>query len=254
MEDGLDDHIDDFEASILEQAEKRHAQDYIDYHNELSGNEVGRIARFLSADARALLIEKRTGRNPNGLSALDMMLLSSPEYAQAYQSTMNALEEAESATERALDKLESKLVNAKTSLQSTLDNAAELADGTKVFLDKDNKFRKINGDILDDGLATQIELQGNELSYETYADQKKSVQAIEDTIYEVRIYQTDVLGNASAELRDSNAQPKTLDEIEAVRLEIADQMPDAVLLELQQSEVSQKPSNNSAFTIAEPNL
>lgn len=247
----MDNQINDFEDSILEQAETRRVQDFDDLQNELAGNEVGRIMRFLSADARAYLIEKRTGKNPNGLSALEMMLLSSPEYARAYEGAMNALEDTESATELALDKLEAKLVNTKSNLQSTLDTAAELADGTKVFLDKGNKFRKENGDAIDVGLAAQIELQGDEPTYETYLNQKKSVQALENTIYEVRVYQTDVLGNARADLTDSN-NPKSIEEIKAIEKDVEQRMPQAVRSELQQEAVEQKITNTKSFAVSEP--
>ncbi|MBL1419286.1 MAG: hypothetical protein COC24_002130 [Alphaproteobacteria bacterium] len=249
----MDNQINDFEDSILEQAEKRRVQDFDDLQNELGGNDVGRIMRFLSADARAHLIEKRTGKNLNGLNALEIMLLTNPEYARAYEGAMNALEDAEFATERALIKLEAKLETAKAGLQLSLDNAAELTDGTKVFSDKGNKFKNENGDIIDDDLATQIELQGNEPSYETYSEDKNSVQMLENSIYEVRVYQTDVLGNARARLSNTTS-PESKENVMDIKDNIRSQRPELVRLEMQNEDLSKTIQNAQHFEISEPQI
>lgn len=244
-------NIDDFENNILEQVEKRRLQNFDDLQNEMGGNEVGRIMRFLSADAQANLSEKKIGKNANGLSALDIILLSNHEYYEAYEGAMNTLEKAESATERALDKLEIRVERAKTDLQSTLHKAAELSDGTLVFLDKDNKFRSENGEIIDDELAAKVELQGTEPAYETYLAQKSLLHALENSIYEVRVYQTDVLGNARSDLTDTN-NPKSIEEIEAIENDVQQRMLEAVRSELQQETMEQKISNSKSFTVSEP--
>ncbi len=68
------DYTDEFDEIENSAAERRRIQDFDDLQNEISGNDVGRISRFLSPEALLLLKEKRNGTSSSVMSALDLML------------------------------------------------------------------------------------------------------------------------------------------------------------------------------------
>ena len=74
----MDNSTTEFDEIENTAADKRRAQDFDDLQNELSGNNVGRIARFLSPEAHALLMEKRNGKQSAVMTALELALMKTP--------------------------------------------------------------------------------------------------------------------------------------------------------------------------------
>ncbi|PCJ06660.1 MAG: hypothetical protein COB16_13095 [Rhodobacteraceae bacterium] len=65
---------EEYEISLAERF-KRHAQDFDDLQNEMAGNDVGRISRFLSGEDRGLKgAEKRRAKWERTLSNLQIMM------------------------------------------------------------------------------------------------------------------------------------------------------------------------------------
>lgn len=223
QEGGLDNQSDNFTDITRAQLDKRRAQDFDDLQNELAGNEVGRIPRFLSPEARDILL-KKNGKKSSALSALDLMLLNDPAYAQAYNDTMDFLGRAERVAEQGLSKLETQLAKAEADLKSTLDSAAALPDGRKVFRDIDGKVWDEDQNPVDQATADKVEWRGSEPNNETYLKQKKQVQDLKESIHEIRVYQTDVLGKAREELMDRN-NPVTKERMKEIKEEISGLSP-----------------------------
>lgn len=253
-EGGLDNQSDSFEVITKAQSERRRAQDFDDLHNEMSGVDVGRIPRFLSQEARALLQEKRNGKSSRRMSALDIMMLSDPVYAQAYNDTMDFLGRAERVAEQGLSKLETQLAKAESDLKSTLDSAAALPDGRKVFRDIDGKVWDGDQNPVDQATADKIEWRGSEPTNETYLKQKKQVQDLKESIHEIRVYQTDVLGSAREKLMD-RANPKTIDELKSIKERMKELAPTSLQSGLEgKQDVIVTKDMSSNFSIAEPDL
>ena len=240
----MDNNTDDFDKIETAAAEKRRMQDFDDLQNELSGNEVGRVSRFLSPEARAALIAKRNGSSTSALSALDVLLLNDPVYAQAYSDTMGALENAEQATARALDKAITNVEKSEAALADTLERAARLPNGTQVFRNGQSQVWTEDDIRVDDDQADAIEWRGNEPSREAYLEQRNESQNAKAAVTEILTYQTDVLGRIRDKMSDAD-KPATTDDMEKFQAEIRENQPAPV-----QNDIAQINTNNLAETTA----
>lgn len=249
----MDNSTTEFDKIKNAAAEKRRVQDFDDLQNELSGNDVGRIQRFLSPEARALLTDKRNGKQSAAMTALDLMLLDNPHYAEIYHHAMDKMADYENATERALVKLEAKLSDAEADIENTLDHAATLPDGRKVFRDADGQVWDEHQNLIDEATAASIEWQGSEPSYETYLGQRHRAQELRDSIHDVRVYQTDVLGVLRDKMTNPD-HPMSADEIKKEIEEAEARMPKAVEAEMPKSSIKPPIPATQSFDIETPDL
>jgi hypothetical protein len=84
-------HSDEFNEIAGVQRERARQQDLEDFNNECSGNETGRMQRFLSREAFEDARAAKTGksRSSGKLSALDILLLNDPDYARMHQAAID---------------------------------------------------------------------------------------------------------------------------------------------------------------------
>ena len=239
---------DDFKHSLKRIAETRRQQDLDDYNHEISGIDVGRIGRFLSPEARLLLIEQRTGKASKRLTALDLALLNNTQYAKIYTRAMDELQTAEQATESALEKALKQSDHLKTQLSKTMHKAKALPSGSKVFKDKHGTVWSENNKIIEEDEAEEIEWSGTEPSYETYLVLQQELEAIEQEITSIREYQTDVLGSIRGDLTDTD-EPKSADDIEKYRNKIKELMPKAVIQEMPSTEMKVEASKTADISL-----
>ncbi len=261
------DYQDEFDRIEDAAADRRRQQNFDDLQNELSGNDVGRISRFLSPEARALIAETRNGKKSGKLSALDLALMNNTQFAKAYGIAMETLAEAEDVTERVLHRLETQLSDLGVQLkdtqakyQNSLDIAATLDDGTKIFRDADGRVWDEHGALVDDAIAASVEWTGLELSREMYLQQRKalddlsnSIKEVKDSIHEIRVYQTDVLGNVRAELSDAN-HSGLVEDVNAAKDRIINRMPASLRDEYKPKAPELEADTTLTFSVAEPNL
>lgn len=240
----------DFELINKRQAEARRLQDLADYNHEISGVDVGRIGRFLSPEARLLLIEQRTRKASKRLTALDLALLNNAHYAKIYTQAMDELQTAEQATESALEKALKQSDHLKTQLSKTMHKAKALPSGSKVFKDKHGTFWSENNKVIEQDEAEEIEWTGTEPSYETYLNLQFELEATEQKITSIREYQTDVLGSIRGDLTDTD-EPKSANEIEKYRAKIKELMPKAVKQEIPSTEMKVEPSKTADISLPE---
>ncbi len=146
---------------------------------------------------------------------------------------MDKLADYENATERALGKLETQLSNAEADIQNSLDHTITLPDGRKIFRDADGQVWDEHENRIDEETAASIEWQGSEPGYETFLEQRKKVQELRNSIHDVRIYQTDVLGNAREQLTDPD-NPASAELINKLENDITEQAPQFVRAENKQ--------------------
>jgi hypothetical protein len=249
----LDNSTTEFDKIENAATEKRRLQDFDDLQNELSGNDVGRIQRFLSPEASALLTDKRNGKQSAAMTALDLMLLDNPHYAEIYHNAMDKMADYENATERALVKLEAKLSDAEADIENTLDHTATLPDGRKVFRDADGQVWDEHQNLIDEATAASIEWQGSEPSYEAYLEQRHRAQELRNSIHDVRVYQTDVLGVLRDKMTNPD-HPMSADEIKAGIADAGKRMPEAVQAEMPKDTASPSASSERSNDISIPNL
>lgn len=247
------DNQDEFDKIEGVAADRRRIQDFDDLQSEMRGDEVGRISRFLSPETRALLVGNRSGNQSSMMTALDLVLLNDRYYAEIYGNAMEKLANYEDATEVALIKVEAKLTAAETKLVNTLDNAATLPDGRKVFRNAAGQVWDRHNNQIGDAAASSVEWTGSEPSYETYLEQKKTVQDLKASSLEIRTYQTDTLGRLREKLTNPN-QPMSADEIEAEMEDAEARMPEAVKAEVSENNAAPLIKATQSFDVDVPDL
>lgn len=195
----------EFEEIAAAQRERQRAQDLEDFNNELHGNETGRLPRFLSVEAREALAEGKTGRqSKSSLSTLDWLLLSEPEFAQAYEQAMDALADAEDAVQTALEQAIARAEEAQLELDELTDKAMRLSDGRAVFMDQSGIVRDEKGNAIDPVLAATLEWQGYEPSFEDYSEKREADNEADAAVLAIREDQAE-LGEIRDELSDEDA-------------------------------------------------
>jgi len=209
--------------------EAQRRRDFADLQNEQQGLETGRMARFLSGDVRERRkpgSERRSGERD--LSRLQQLLATNAAYAAAYESTWDALDEAEGKAKAALATLTRKVSADNERLQLIRDTAARLPDGTRVFRDRGGTVWTEHSRLLESEAADSIVWSGVEPSYEEFQAAKDSVAETGAAIAEVERYQVDVLGHARDRLSDED-NPPDLEELETIQERIETQMPKQVM-------------------------
>jgi len=223
-----DDHdSDDQMKRAFRAAERR--QDFADLQNEQQGLETGRMARFLSEEAR-------DRRKPGGesrarereMSRLQHLLATNAAYAAAYDATWQALETAEDETAAALAVLSHKAAAETDRLQAIRDTSARLPDGTRVFRDNDGTVWTGHGRLVEPKAAESIVWTGREPGYEEFRAARDALAKTEARIAEIKRYQVDVLGHARDRLTDDD-NPPDLEELETIKEQIETQMPTQVM-------------------------
>lgn len=227
-------HRDEFNIITKAQNERLRQQDIDDLNNELRGTNVGRMARFLSPEARDVVSGENKGKKEFSdllhLTMLDTMLMDD-EYRQLYDDAMDRLRELEEATQRALDKAQIELEKSQEHLQVTLDRAAKL-DGVHVFKDAQGRVWTEHDQRVKDSDADRIEWKGNEPSREEYHADRARNHTAQQSVDDIRKYQTNTLGDARERLTDED-NPLTKDELKDFADDFANRAaPEAVQYEL----------------------
>lgn len=208
------DYSDEFNIICKAQKEREVQQNLDDLNNERRGVDVGRMARFLSPEARELVDGK--GKRDKDLrdiihqTMLDM-LLQEDEYRQLYDDAMDRLRDLEEATQRELDEALVQQINSQEQLRQTLERAANL-DGQRVFKDAQGRVWTEHDQRVKQSDADRIEWKGNEPSREDYQADRAHNHTSQQIVDDIRKYQTDTLGDARDRLTDKD-NPLTKEEL-----------------------------------------
>ncbi len=124
-------------------AEKRQV-DFDDLQNELAGRDNGKISRFISKEER----ERRNGKTASDKAFQTMLdaMLDNPAYAAAYQATMNAINDADSAVYDAMVESADKLQDTSDALEDAKERGAsaeEIARLQKEYEDAKERHRRM---------------------------------------------------------------------------------------------------------------
>lgn len=211
-----------FNDIVRAQAEARRQVDFDDSQRELAGVEVGRIGRFLSAEAREAAKEGRSGggkgRSDAGMTALEIALTQA-DYAEAFHAAEQENREALKVAGEFQDKIEAAIERMDSRIEATLDAAATLPDGRKAFMDKNGDVWTVDGERVDQALVDGIDWDGR-LKLEAYEGMLADRAHLGEMDRE-----GDGLSLRLGEIHDerhNDAQPLTKEEIEASRGEMED--------------------------------
>ncbi|WP_346894806.1 hypothetical protein [uncultured Roseibium sp.] len=153
------DYLGEFNEIVRAQNERARQQDIADLNAEIGGYDNGRMKRFLSPEARdAARGNGRSGnKHSSALSALDILLLSDPEYAQLYKATVSENRQAQVAVTDLQDHIARAMKTVETRINQVLDKAVTLPDGRKAFMGKDGKAYTTDMELVDPALAEGID-------------------------------------------------------------------------------------------------
>lgn len=218
-------HPDLGEAFEKIAADRQRREDRADYERELAGIDIGRTARYHTAE---FVEERRQGRSGASsthrssqrefASRLQMLLSTNAAYAKLYNDTMTTLADAENATDQAIGKAQKAWEEAREQLDRTLSRAAKLPDGTRVFRDARGNIWSEHGARVSDADAAQIEWRGDEPAYEQFSEESESVRDRLTRLEALQGFRVDTLGRfrdrmtdednpvSEPELRDINRQ------------------------------------------------
>jgi len=231
---------EEFNLRAQAQADQKRQIDFDDLQREMSGIDNGRLARFLSPEAREAIRNGRTGiRGGDKLSALDLLLLQDQQYASFYTAAMHTNDRAREQVESLQERIKRAVNKANQQIESTLDQAASLPDGNKAFMDKDGKVFTADDELVDPAIAEGIDFDDRP-TREAYQSQIKARDEMlrmqtEAGSIELRI------GERRNALEDRD-DPLTKQELKDMR---EDQDLDIKRLEVMKSELS---AVESAFT------
>jgi len=155
MEDG-----EDGESKLAARFAK-HAQDFDDLQNELAGRDVGRISRFLNADAREARVgtQKRDARQTSVMTALQVMMMNDPEYAQLYREIEKHLRDVQTRLDTMLETVLRAKEEAEERLRTAQNEAERLAQQERLdeLTELENDIRSGQADIGDMQLRLEDE-------------------------------------------------------------------------------------------------
>lgn len=213
----MDDQNHDFDEVESAAAERRRVQELDDFYAEMNGDEVGRQSRFLSADARQALIDKRNGKPSKAMSALERALMDNPGYAALYEAAIEETRDARVKADAFPDKISGRIEQTKQEIADLIDAAVTLPKGDKAFLDANGQAWTLENELVDPSLVEGIDWTGRP-SREDLFGLNDRLKLEQDVDHEGRIL-NNRLGEIEVELLDTD-NPLTADEIKERRKEI----------------------------------
>uniref|UniRef100_UPI003BAD9814 hypothetical protein n=1 Tax=Stappia sp. TaxID=1870903 RepID=UPI003BAD9814 len=163
------DYLGEFNGRSGTAEETRQRLDFEDAQREASGIEVGRISRFLSSDAREAIAERSGGgrASRSSMSALDILLLNDPEYAQMHQAALDENRAGQAAVTDLQDRIAQVMAKIDSKIDETLDQAVTLPDGRKAFMHEDGSVYTADGELVDPAIAEGYDWEDRP-GYEAY--------------------------------------------------------------------------------------
>lgn len=244
----MDNQDNEFDKIENAAADRRRQQDIDDLNNELSGNDVGRTARFLSPEARDRLLAKKQGKPSKAMNALEMALMSNPAYAAIHKAAVDETRAAQRTADAFQDDVDMALSEVQTDMARMLDEAVTLPDGRKAFRGKDGVAWTVGGERVDEAITAGIDWSGRPTSQD-YQELLDREETLGNASHQGRQL-SNRLGEIHNELNDED-EPPSVEAIENYRAEI-----EAIEAELNSSadELNIKTENKSIENDLAPDI
>lgn len=235
----------------LKRAFERRARDFDDLNHEMAGQDVGRMSRFLpEGDGTGRGNSKKRSQQADDALTRLQLLMRDPVYAALYQGTMDIIVTAEAATERALEKALVRLREAEDALTDLQTRAAQLEDGTRIYRDEDGNFWSEDGSpvLLDEADSAEHWLPGMP-GWEEFLEKRDAARSAAKDVDDIRDYQIGTLGAARDRMSDPD-NPPGAEELDRIRRDVEDQMPEQVRHELGgPAETTIEPAGTSSLAV-----
>lgn len=213
----MDNYDNEFDKIENAAADRRRQQDIDDLNNELSGNDVGRTARFLSPEARERLLAKKQGKPSKAMSALEMALMNNPAYAAIHKAAVDETRAAQRTAQAFQDDVDMTLSETRADTARMLDEAVTLPDGHKAFMGKGEVAWTVDGERVDEAVTEGIDWSGRPRR-EDYQELLAREETLESASQQGRQL-SNRLGEIHNELKDEG-EPPSAETIENYRAEI----------------------------------
>lgn len=243
--DNQDNEFDKIESAA---ADQRRQQDIDDLNHELSGNDVGRTARFLSPEVRERLLAQKQGKPSKTASALEMALMSNPAYAAIHKAAVDETRAAQHNVQAFQDDVEVALSEARADIAHMLDEAVTLPDGRKAFMGEDGIAWTMESERVDEAITAGIDWSKRP-KHDAFQELLAREEALENASQQGRQL-SNRLGEIHNELSDED-EPPSAEAIENYRAEI-----EAIEAELNSSadELNIKTENTSIENDVAPDI
>jgi hypothetical protein len=195
----------------IEAARKRE-EDRQDFERELAGIDIGREARFHSAE---FVEDRQRGRSGTSTvsernrseyaTRLHMLLATNPAYAALHATALGTWRDTEDAADKALRQIEAALGDARTEQQILL-KRAPLVNGKRVFQDDDGSVWTEDDIRLPDDVAAGIQWKGDEPTRKEFKDGQTRIDELVRSGDRIRGVQVDV-ADLGVELNDEKNPP-----------------------------------------------
>ncbi|WP_171168099.1 hypothetical protein [Ruegeria sp. HKCCA0370] len=200
----------------LTQRFAKQARDFDDLQNEMAGRDVGRIGRFLPANARTADASGRSKQDrTEALTRLQAMMANNPAYAALFEETANVLMDAQSRLEIVLERVQLEIQRSQSALDEKLERAARLPDGTHVFKDQNGDIRREDGSKVSGDLAATILWNGTEPTLEDVQADRQRLQRLGILADDIHAGQAEI-GDMQTEINEDDA-PKSEGRLNGVK-------------------------------------
>ena len=199
----------------------RQKLEFSDLQDEIAGRDNGKARRFISRDQdpREQSRKDRQDATQAAISALQARL-ADPEYRAAYERAHDAVDRAQAALDEALLENAEEIERLAIRAREMDEAAAQLPDGTAVFMDANGTLRTADGRRLgSEDIPSSLVIPADAPSYEDRAAVRDASEAARTRGAELAGIQTDVIDPARERLHDED-DPLELDELG----EVADAM------------------------------
>lgn len=211
-------YLDDFNALVVDQKVLDRAQALDDLNNEMAGREVGRISKFLPRSGESGLVGGKRGQSAGiGLSALDIMLATSPDYLALHADLANDLRNAQDQNHALDERLDAAIDAAQRNADGIMDQAVLLPTGERAFLDEDDVAWTTDDRRVDPAIAAGIDW-ADRPTRSAYTESRDALSALEDAQDENRRLGVR-LGDIDNTIHDED-NPATMDEMPKLHEEV----------------------------------
>lgn len=217
----------DYEKSVQRAKAKKAREDRHDLGNEQAGLSTGRQIRFLPNGDHADDRRQEQKRKDAFRSALELLLLTDPFYAAAYEAALTTLSDAEEIVNTALIEARQALQDAEEQLRSIENRASRLRNGVRVFRRADGAIVDETGRVISNEEVASIVWKPGSPSYEAYLRAKTAMEESKVSLAELQLYQIDVLGKWRDRLEDKD-NPPSLEELNEFQQQILEQAPQSI--------------------------
>ncbi len=219
--------------------------DALDFNAEISGMDIGRVKRFLSAAAQeALLIAKGKKPDPSQMSLLDILLLTDPAYRRLYLQLDERLTSIEKAIDDSLIEINAHLDLFERRRQELQYNAYVDEDGKRIYRGINDEAYFEDGTMLDPRKVALIEWQDHHSFYHDYHANESNIALYMQHKQEITDYRDNTIHDVRERMYDGNP-PMDKDDFEAATSKIEADMPDYVRLKLRNAHELSSDADNS---------